>query len=84
MVLCWEWSLPAASAFWLFYTFVTAAFFSSTLEKVPTGAWFRYGTAAERRACRHGDGGWAMVGGGLRQQRQVQTRPTRRRAECQS
>ena len=40
-VLAWEWSLLSAGAFWLFFTFVTGAFFSSTLEKVPKGAWFR-------------------------------------------
>jgi K+ transporter len=45
MVLNWEWSILSASAFWLLYNFVTGAIFSSTLEKVPTGAWFRYGCA---------------------------------------
>ncbi|KAI3432754.1 hypothetical protein D9Q98_004295 [Chlorella vulgaris] len=40
MVLAWGWSLLSAAAFWLPFTVITGAFFSSTLEKVPKGAWF--------------------------------------------
>ncbi|KAL4425076.1 hypothetical protein ABPG77_010390 [Micractinium sp. CCAP 211/92] len=36
----WEWNTVAAGAFWLFFTFVTGAFLSSNLSKVPKGAWF--------------------------------------------
>jgi KUP system potassium uptake protein len=42
MVLAWGWSLLSAAAFWLPFTVITGAFFSSTLEKVPKGAWFRW------------------------------------------
>lgn len=40
MLLAWEWPTLVVSAFWLFFTFISAAYFSSNLEKVPTGAWF--------------------------------------------
>eukprot|EP00887_Chlorella_sp_A99_P003937 scaffold11.g3937.t1 len=36
----WGWHVLAVAAFWLFFTFITGAYFSSTMEKVPSGAWF--------------------------------------------
>ncbi|KAL4425077.1 hypothetical protein ABPG77_010391 [Micractinium sp. CCAP 211/92] len=36
----WEWNVVAAGGFWVFFTFITGAFLSSNLSKVPKGAWF--------------------------------------------
>ena len=41
MLTAWEWSAWGVGAFWLFFTFITSAYLSSNLEKVPKGAWFR-------------------------------------------
>lgn len=40
MVAAWEWSLTAVAAFFLTFTFIVGAFFSSCLTKLPKGAWF--------------------------------------------
>ena len=46
MVTAWEWSPVAVFAFWLPYTVITGAFFSSNVQKVPKGAWFSLALAA--------------------------------------
>lgn len=38
-MLLWEWPLPLVAAWWAIYTVISAAYFSSTLSKVPQGAW---------------------------------------------
>jgi K+ transporter len=45
-LIAWEWHLAFVAAFWLIFTFITGAFLSSTLEKVPKGTWFRCARAA--------------------------------------
>lgn len=36
----WEWPLWGVGSYSAFFLFITGAFFSSNLEKVPKGAWF--------------------------------------------
>lgn len=42
----WEWNVLAAGAFWAFFSFVTGAYLSSNLSKVPKGAWFSLALSA--------------------------------------
>lgn len=46
MIVGWAWHPLAVGTFWLIWTFIEAAYFSSNLEKVPKGAWFTLGLAA--------------------------------------
>ncbi|GAB4815865.1 hypothetical protein N2152v2_002911 [Parachlorella kessleri] len=40
MIICWEVHLLLVATFWLVFTFIEAAFWSSNIVKVPEGAWF--------------------------------------------
>lgn len=53
----WEWHALAAASFWLIFSFITGAFLSSNLSKIPKGAWFRWAA---------GRGGWRWWAAGGR------------------
>lgn len=40
MLVAWDWNALLVGFFWLFYTFISGAYLSSNLRKVPLGAWF--------------------------------------------
>lgn len=40
MLLAWNWPAIVVLAFWLIFTFISAAYWSSNLIKIATGAWF--------------------------------------------
>lgn len=40
MLMSWNWHPAIVGAFFLFYTFISGAYLSSNLEKIPHGAWF--------------------------------------------
>lgn len=40
MLLAWEWHWLVVLTFWLVYTFISGAYLSSNVKKVPHGAWF--------------------------------------------
>ena len=44
--VCWDWNPALTAAFWLVFSTITGAFLSSTVLKIPTGAWFPIAVSA--------------------------------------
>lgn len=46
IIIVWRWPVPLAILFFLFFGFIEGAYLTSTLRKVPDGAWFTFAAAA--------------------------------------